>query len=241
MSSTADVPDETPRRGRWRPPGVSFDGLRDPDVVLAVLAPVAAAVVTLYLVIPTLLPGVASWDTAEFQTVGPLLGTAHPTGYPSYVILGWVASIVLQPFGNPAFRMNLLQALTAAVAVAGTVGLVQLLTGRRWIALATGLMLACSQLFWRLATHADPHMLHLALVAILFMILLTWDRGGEARTRRSSATRTGGSWPRRLSTALPWPTTRWHCCCRLRSGFSCWPSTGASSCGGARSWPAPAY
>ena len=176
MSSTADVPDETPRRGRWRPPGVSFDGLRDPDVVLAVLAPVAAAVVTLYLVIPTLLPGVASWDTAEFQTVGPLLGTAHPTGYPSYVILGWVASIVLQPFGNPAFRMNLLQAFTAAVAVAGTVGLVQLLTGRRWIALATGLMLACSQLFWRLATHADPHMLHLALVAILFTILLTWDR-----------------------------------------------------------------
>ena len=29
-----------------------------------------------------MLPGVGFWDTAEFQTVAPLLGTAHPTGYP---------------------------------------------------------------------------------------------------------------------------------------------------------------
>ena len=54
-----------------------------------------------------LLPGVAFWDTGEFQTVGPLLGTAHPTGFPTYVLLGWLASVVLQPFGEPAFRMNL--------------------------------------------------------------------------------------------------------------------------------------
>ncbi|MGZ6272776.1 MAG: protein O-mannosyl-transferase family [Candidatus Limnocylindrales bacterium] len=152
------------------------DRLTNPIFVLAVVAPIAAAVVTLFLVIPTLLPGVADWDTAEFQTVGPVLGTAHPTGYPAYVILGWLASIVLQPFGDPAYRMNMLQAITAAAAVGGAVGVVQLLTGRRWIALATGLMLACSQLFWRLATHADPHMLHLALVAGLFLLLLTWER-----------------------------------------------------------------
>ena len=58
-----------------------------------------------------LLPGVAFWDTGELQTVGPLLGTAHPTGFPTYVLLGWLASVVLQPFGDPAFRMNLLSAL----------------------------------------------------------------------------------------------------------------------------------
>ena len=48
-------------------------------------APVVAAFVTLALAWPTLLPGLGLWDTAEFQTVGPLLGTAHPTGYPTYV------------------------------------------------------------------------------------------------------------------------------------------------------------
>jgi hypothetical protein len=167
---------ETPAPSEESRVAALFDRLSGPVFVLAVVAPMAAAVVTLLLVVPTLLPGVADWDTAEFQTVGPVLGTAHPTGYPTYVILGWLASILFQPFGDPAYRMNLLQALTAALAVAGAVGIVQLLTGRRWIALATGLMLGCSQLFWRLATHADPHMLHLALVAGLFLLLLTWER-----------------------------------------------------------------
>jgi hypothetical protein len=138
-------------------------------------APAAAAGLTMLFVIPTLAPSVGFWDTAEFQTVGPVLGTAHPTGYPSYVILGWLASIVLQPFGEPAYRMNLLQAILAAVAVAAATGLVQVLTGRRMIALATGLLLACSQLFWRLSTHADPHMFHIALTALLFVVLMTWD------------------------------------------------------------------
>jgi hypothetical protein len=176
MSSREAGAERTPALSGRSRLAVLYRRIADPAVVLALVAPMAAAVVTMYLVIPTLLPGVADWDTAEFQTVGPLLGTAHPTGYPAYVILGWVASILLQPFGDPAYRMNLLQAIIAAAAVAGAVGLVQLLTGRRWIALATGLMLGCSQLFWRLATHADPHMLHVALVAVLFLLLLMWDR-----------------------------------------------------------------
>jgi hypothetical protein len=150
--------------------------LTDPVFVLGILAPMAGLVVTLCLVIPTLLPGVASWDTAEFQTVGPVLGTAHPTGYPSYVILGWLASIVFQPFGEPAYTMNLLQAFTAAVGVAAEIALVQLLTGRKAVALGSGLILGCSFLYWRLATHADPHMFHVALVAILFLLLAAWDQ-----------------------------------------------------------------
>ena len=69
---------------------------------------IAVAVVAFAAARLALLPGVAFWDTGEFQTVGPLMGTAHPTGFPTYVLLGWLASVVLQPFGEPAFRMNLL-------------------------------------------------------------------------------------------------------------------------------------
>ena len=76
------------------------------------LAPaLAVGVVAFVLARLALLPGVAFWDTGEFQTVGPILGTAHPTGFPTYVLLGWLASVVLQPFGEPAFRMNLLSAI----------------------------------------------------------------------------------------------------------------------------------
>ena len=163
----------------------------------ALMAPLIGAAVTLWLVIPTLAPGVismAAGDSAEFQTVSWVLGTAHPTGYPSYVILGFIATHLL-PFGDPAFRMNLLQALMAAGAVAGAVAVVQLLTGMRWVALATGLLLLTmpafsqatvtfppfmtiktSPVFWRLSTYADPHMFHLALTALIFLLLLVWER-----------------------------------------------------------------
>jgi len=178
-------------RGRPRPVPAR---LANPVLIGQLAAPAAAAALTLIFVVPTLAPGVLSWDTAEFQAVGPVLGTAHPTGYASYVILGWLASIVLQPFGDPAFRMNLLQALLAASVAGGAAAVVQVLTGRRFVALATGLMLAmmpfasgatvllpvagpvaAGPLFMQLATHADPHMFHVALTALLFVLLLVWD------------------------------------------------------------------
>ena len=163
----------------------------------AALAPLIGAVATLWLVIPTLAPGViseAAGDSAEFQTVAWVLGTAHPTGYPSYVVLGFIASHLI-PFGDPAYRMNLLQALLGACAMAGTIAVVQVMTRMRWVALATGLLLLVmpafstttipfpnsgqvqsSPVFWRLSTYADPHMFHLALVTLIFLMLLVWER-----------------------------------------------------------------
>ena len=65
---------------------------------------------------PGLMPGVGFWDTGEFQTVAPILGTAHPTGYPTYVLLGFVGNLLLTPIGEPAFRINALSLLAVAVA-----------------------------------------------------------------------------------------------------------------------------
>ena len=72
----------------------------------------------------TLLPDVALWDTGEFQAIGPVLGIAHPTGYPTYTLLAWLASVVLQPFGNEAYRANLLSAIliSGAAALTGVAG-----------------------------------------------------------------------------------------------------------------------
>ena len=121
------------------------------------------------------MPGVAFWDTGELQAVAPLLGTAHPTGFPTYVLLGWLASVVLQPFGEPAFRMNLFSALCLAVAAGVSVDLVRALTG--WVALgiAAGIALALTPIAWAIGTHAEAHSLHLALVAILLWLLVAWD------------------------------------------------------------------
>lgn len=142
---------------------------------LAVVGPVALGLAALALYRTTLLPGVGWWDTAEFQTVGPLLGTAHPTGYPSYVVLGWLASIVLAPVGEPAVRMNLLSAILAAAAVAGTAAGARLLTGRAWLGLVVGAGLGLTPGVWAISTAADPHALQLALVVGIVLVLLRWE------------------------------------------------------------------
>jgi len=131
----------------------------------------------------TLLPGLDLWDTGELQTIGPLLGTGHPSGFPAWVILGWLASVVLQPFGDPAYRMNLLSAILGGVAAGATVLLVTRLTERRWVGLAAGLILATTPIAWQIATTADVHALQLALVAILLGLLVDWERRRKATIR----------------------------------------------------------
>ena len=104
--------------------------------------PVLVAIVAFGAARAALLPGVDFWDTGELQTVGPLLGTAHPTGFPTYVLLGWLASVVLQPLGEPAFRMNLLSAFCLAAAAGLTVDLVRALTRSVALGVLAGLGLA---------------------------------------------------------------------------------------------------
>ena len=60
------------------------------------------------------MPGVAFADWGEMQVVPHVLGVAHPTGYPSYILLAWLAQ--LAPLGSVAFRANLLSAILVAAA-----------------------------------------------------------------------------------------------------------------------------
>lgn len=143
-----------------------------PPLVVAVIALVAARA--------AMLPGLAFWDTAELQAVGPLMGTAHPAGFPTYVLLGWLASVVLQPFGDPAFRMNLFAGLCLAAAAGITVDLVRALTGSMLLGLLAGVGLALTPVAWSIGTHAEAHALHLAFLALLLRLLVAW----EARWRK---------------------------------------------------------
>src|SRR4030042_7191791 len=64
----------------------------------------------------TCAPSVLFGDGGEFQFVPYILGIAHPTGYPPYLLLGWLWSHLL-PMGDVAYRMNLFSVLWAALAV----------------------------------------------------------------------------------------------------------------------------
>ncbi len=139
-----------------------------PPLVVALLALIATRA--------AMLPGLAFWDTAELQAVGPLMGTAHPAGFPTYALVGWLASVVLQPVGDPAFRMNLLAGLSVAAAAGITVDLVRALTRSTLLGVAVGLGLALTPVVWSIGTHAEAHALHLVFVALLLRLLVAWER-----------------------------------------------------------------
>ena len=96
---------------RWRLPTRSL--ANSPAPVLAWL--LFLAFLALY--VRTAAPSVLSGDAAEFQLAAPLLGVPHPTTYPLYVLLGKLATLAL-PFGDLAWRVTIVSAVCAAVAVA---------------------------------------------------------------------------------------------------------------------------
>lgn len=153
--------------------------------LLAAAAPALVGLVAFGLARSVLLPGQGFWDTGEFQAVPPVLGTAHPTGYPSYVILGWLATLALAPAGEAALRMNLLAAILLATAAGLTVILVRQLTGRTAVGIGAGLVLALTPIPWRMGGFADPHTLHLALTAGLLVLLVGWEQRRRAESPRA--------------------------------------------------------
>ncbi|MEX1296793.1 MAG: DUF2723 domain-containing protein [Candidatus Limnocylindrales bacterium] len=140
------------------------------------LATVPVFLGALALYMATLLPDVGVWDTAEFQTLGPVLGIAHPTGYPSYTLLLWLASVVLGPTGNEAYRADLLSALLMAGAAALLAARVVLAT-RRWpLGLVAGATFALTPVAWSWGLRADPHVLHVFMAALLLVLLGVWQQ-----------------------------------------------------------------
>jgi Protein O-mannosyl-transferase TMEM260-like len=143
----------------------------------------------------TLLPGLGIWDTAEAQTVLPLMGTMHPTGFPAYVVLGWLASILLEPFGSPAFRINLLSAVLVSVSIAALMVTLRRLGIGLIVSTGVAAGFALTPIVWRIALAADVHALHLALLGVLVVCLLRWSalvdewRAHPDRRRRARADR----------------------------------------------------
>jgi len=134
---------------------------------------VGALALSLYVM--TMAPGlIAIEDTPKFQFIGRILGTAHPPGYPFYVVVshlfGWV------PLGNLAWRINLLSAFCAALTiVCFQLGAVELRVSRP-VAAVAALGLATGSGFWFAATIAEVYTLHGLIVMTMMLALLHWSR-----------------------------------------------------------------
>jgi hypothetical protein len=121
----------------------------------------------------------------EFQVVAAKLGVAHPTGYPLYVLL--TKLFTLLPLKNVAWRVNLASAVFATAAVLVIYDMVRGLTSRPVLSLLTALGFAFSTTFWSQAVIAEVYTLHNFLVVTVFWLLLHHrgeGEGGEAGQAR---------------------------------------------------------
>ena len=156
----------------------------------AIASPIAIAsaivfAVALAVYLKTLLPGVSVGDWAEMQWIPAQLGIPHPTGYPLYVLLGKVFSLI--PIGSLGFRAELLSAVAAAGSAATAVLIAGRLGVRPVIAAAAGLALAFSGQLWLEATFSEMNGLHLLLVSLLIHRALMWRAERRDRDLRLGA------------------------------------------------------
>jgi 4-amino-4-deoxy-L-arabinose transferase-like glycosyltransferase len=117
-------------------------------------------------------------DAAKFRYLGHVLGTAHPPGYPLYVMLSSAFSNL--PFATLAYRINLLSAVCGALTAGATYLSVRSLGGRRAAAVAAALGLAFGRLMWSKAVVAEVYALGACLTAATTVVLLRWRATGRA-------------------------------------------------------------
>ncbi|MDK1021651.1 MAG: DUF2723 domain-containing protein [Candidatus Hydrogenedentes bacterium] len=151
-----------------------------PSSYLDGLAPLAAAAVSFAVYLWTLAPTVTGEDSGELIAAAFTLGIPHPPGYPLWCLLA-KAFIQWIPYGDVAWRANLLSAVLASFTIY-IVGLIVLhLTRSRLAAFAGPLALAFSLEFWEQSVIAEVYTLNALFVALCVYILLRWSKTLEPR------------------------------------------------------------
>ena len=142
----------------------------------------AVGVLVLLLVIyrATVMPTVVDQDSGELATVCHVLGVAHPTGYPLWVLLG--RGFDLLPLGGTtAFRVAMLSAFCAAAAGAALTLLALRLTGQVGVGVFAGLAFGLWFPTWSQAVRVEVYGLTGLLFVLALMALVGWE------SRRSPA------------------------------------------------------
>jgi hypothetical protein len=123
--------------------------------------------------------GVAIGDQAEAQTVPYILGIAHPTGFPAYILAGWVFSHLVA-FGTIAWRLNAFTALITALCACGVFLIAFSLTSEVLGAVLAGIVFAFGAVIWHGALEANAQSLAaLCAIATLYASVIAARTGSR--------------------------------------------------------------
>jgi len=118
-------------------------------------------------------PAITSDDSGELSSVCATLGTAHPSGYPVYTLLGKnINSFV--PFGNPAYRANLVSVISGVLTVTLVFLILAALSNSSGF-LPGWALIACiigfARHFWFMALVTKYYTLNSFFIMLLFYVL----------------------------------------------------------------------
>jgi hypothetical protein len=122
-------------------------------------------------------------DSGELTAVMTSWGVAHPPGYPLISLLGNLVNLLPFP-GEPAFLLNLMSALFAALACGVLVLAVLAAGGSAAAAVVAGLTLGASRVFWEYALVVEVFSLNALFGALLLWLFAEFLRSIETKSPR---------------------------------------------------------
>jgi hypothetical protein len=138
-------------------------------------------------------------DSGELTASAYTLGVAHPPGYPTYLLLAKVFSLVI-PWGDVAHRINVLSAVSGAGAVVMVYYICHLLIGRisraaeaiggvsaSAAASVAAASLAFSSLLWSQSVIAEVYSLNAIFTGGIVLLVLRWSNDPGAGFRPLAA------------------------------------------------------
>src|SRR5437867_3330793 len=151
----------------------------------------------------TLAPSVTLEDSGEFLTAAYHLGVPHPPGYPIWTICAWLWYHLI-PFGNIAWRINMMSAFFSALAcglatllvsksghvMCAKVGFLHAEVNKRLVdlivmasSICAGLLLAFCPVMWSQSVIAEVYGLNAFCLMACLAVLYRWSFETEKRWR----------------------------------------------------------
>jgi hypothetical protein len=144
------------------------------------LAPLVAFLALLVLYVATLAPSVMGGDSGELVSATLTGGVPHHPDYPLFALLA--RAFVALPLGpSPAWRVNLLSAVSTAAAAGLLCALLQAWTRDRSAALVGAALFGANAVVWYHATSAEVFGLNTCLLSLAFLLWLGGERTGSRR------------------------------------------------------------
>ena len=120
----------------------------------------------------TISPTINSFDSAELITGARVLGIIHSPGYPLYLLLAHLATLI--PIGTIPLRVNGISSLCASLAAVCIFYASWRVSGSLWSSLLATFVIAFSRLFWSHAVVAEVYSLNALMVAGVLIAAISW-------------------------------------------------------------------